>query len=75
MASALKGFGLPGEIRRIEIDPRVGGKFCFSDQRGGMEAVHRGPTWNWPVRPELCLPGSLGKVLLRKKLMILQKSR
>ena len=42
MASALKGFGLPGEIRRVEIDPRVGGKFCFSDQRGGMEAVHRG---------------------------------
>jgi uncharacterized protein YndB with AHSA1/START domain len=50
MASALKGFGfgfgfgfgLSGEMRRVEIDPRVGGRFCFSDMRNGMEAVHRG---------------------------------
>ncbi len=42
MASALKGIGLSGEMRRVEIDPQVGGKFCFSDMRGGMEAVHRG---------------------------------
>lgn len=42
MSNSLKGFGLPGEIRRVEIDPRVGGKFCFSDIRNGVEAVHRG---------------------------------
>jgi uncharacterized protein YndB with AHSA1/START domain len=42
MASALKSFGLPGDLRRIETDPRVGGKFCFSDRRNGGEAVHVG---------------------------------
>lgn len=42
MSSALKGFGLPGEMRRVEIDPHVGGKFCFSDLRNGIEAVHQG---------------------------------
>ncbi|MEI8380170.1 MAG: SRPBCC domain-containing protein [Planctomycetota bacterium] len=50
MASALKGFGLSGEMRRVEIAPQVGGKFCFSDLRGGMEAVHRG-TYLELVRP------------------------
>lgn len=42
MASALKTYGLPGELRRIETDARVGGKFCFSDMRNGAEAVHVG---------------------------------
>ena len=30
------------DIRRIEIDPRVGGKFTFSDMREEGEAVHWG---------------------------------
>jgi len=42
MAASLRSFGLPGDIRRIEIDPRVGGKFFFSDMRGETEARHWG---------------------------------
>jgi uncharacterized protein YndB with AHSA1/START domain len=30
------------DVRRIEIDPRVGGKFTFSDMREEGEAVHWG---------------------------------
>jgi uncharacterized protein YndB with AHSA1/START domain len=30
------------DVRRIEIDPRVGGKFTFSDMREDGEAVHWG---------------------------------
>lgn len=33
---------LPADIRRIEIDPRVGGGFTFSDMREDGEAVHWG---------------------------------
>lgn len=42
MKASLQSFGLPGEIVRIEIDPRVGGKFFFSDLRNGAEARHWG---------------------------------
>ncbi len=42
MAAALRSFGLAGDIRRIEIDARVGGKFYFSDMRDGQEARHWG---------------------------------
>jgi uncharacterized protein YndB with AHSA1/START domain len=42
MAVALRSFGLTGEMKRIEIDPRVGGKFFFSDMRQGAEAKHWG---------------------------------
>ena len=42
MSDALKTFGLEGEMRRVEIDARVGGRFCVSDMRHGTEAVHRG---------------------------------
>jgi len=42
MALSLQSFGLAGDIRRMEIDPRVGGRFCFSDMRNGSEAVHWG---------------------------------
>src|SRR5579864_3679560 len=42
MSAALKTFGLSGEIRRVEIDPRVGGKFLFSDMRDGTEQRHWG---------------------------------
>lgn len=30
------------DVRRVEIDPRVGGKFTFSDLRAEGEAVHWG---------------------------------
>lgn len=42
MRMALTDFGLPGDVRRMEIDPRVGGRFTFSDMRQGGEAVHWG---------------------------------
>lgn len=41
-SGALRRMGLTGEIVRIELDPRVGGKFLFSDLRGGVEAPHWG---------------------------------
>jgi len=42
MASSLQSMGLAGDIRRIEIDARVGGRFFFSDMRNGVEACHWG---------------------------------
>jgi hypothetical protein len=42
MAAALQSFGLSGDMRRVEIAPRVGGRFTFSDMREEGEAVHWG---------------------------------
>ena len=42
MSAALKQFGLTGDIRRVEVDARVGGRFTFSDLREAGEAVHWG---------------------------------
>ncbi len=42
MSAALKQLGLSGDIRRVEIDARVGGRFTFSDLREAGEAVHWG---------------------------------
>ena len=42
MAASLQSWGLAGDIGRIEIDARVGGKFFFSDMRDGTEARHWG---------------------------------
>ena len=42
MSHALVTFGLSGEIVRIEIDPRPGGAFLFSDMRDGEEMRHWG---------------------------------
>lgn len=42
LGAALRAHGLSGDIRRVEIDARVGGKFVFSDMRNGEEAVHWG---------------------------------
>lgn len=42
MAAALQEMGLAGDLRRVEIDPHIGGKFFFSDQRGELEAKHWG---------------------------------
>jgi uncharacterized protein YndB with AHSA1/START domain len=42
MSAALKGWGLSGEMKRVEIDARVGGKFFFSDMRPDGEAKHWG---------------------------------
>lgn len=50
LAASLKTFGLPGDIRRVEIDPNVGGKFLFSDLRNGNEQRHWG-TYLELVRP------------------------
>lgn len=42
MGAALSGFGLSGDMQRVEIDDRVGGRFFFSDLRDGKEAQHWG---------------------------------
>lgn len=42
MSRALQASGLPGDVRRVEIDPTEGGAFTFSDQRDEGEAVHFG---------------------------------
>ncbi len=42
MRAALTEFGLSGDLERVEIDARVGGRFTFSDMREGGEAVHCG---------------------------------
>jgi uncharacterized protein YndB with AHSA1/START domain len=42
MASSLKAIGLAGDVQRVETNPLVGGKFCFSDLRNGAEAIHVG---------------------------------
>src|SRR5262245_58929163 len=42
MSAALRSLGLAGDIRRVEVDARVGGKFFFSDMRGDAEARHWG---------------------------------
>jgi uncharacterized protein YndB with AHSA1/START domain len=42
VAAALKCLGLAGDVCRIEIDARVGGRFFFSDMRDGQEARHWG---------------------------------
>ena len=42
MSTSLQSWGLAGDIRRVEIDARVGGRFFFSDMRDGTEARHWG---------------------------------
>lgn len=42
MSAALRAMGLAGEIRQVQIEPRVGGSFLFSDLRDGTEARHWG---------------------------------
>jgi uncharacterized protein YndB with AHSA1/START domain len=42
MSAALKEMGLSGDMKRVEVDARVGGKFFFSDMRDAGEAKHWG---------------------------------
>jgi len=42
MAASLQSHGLPGDIRNVEIDARVGGRFLFTDVRPDGEARHWG---------------------------------
>lgn len=53
MAASLQEMGLAGDIRAIEIDARVGGRFLFADQRGEAEARH------WGVYRALDRPGRI----------------
>jgi uncharacterized protein YndB with AHSA1/START domain len=41
MQQPFPGMG-PMDVRRVEIDPRIGGRFTFSDMRQEGEAVHWG---------------------------------
>ncbi len=31
-----------GEMVKVEIDPRIGGHYCFTDRRDGVDVEHRG---------------------------------
>jgi len=42
MKAALMEMGLSGELGRVEVEPRVGGRFFFSDMREAGEAKHWG---------------------------------
>ena len=42
MRTASQSMGLSGDIGQIEIDPRVGGAFLFTDIRDGTETRHWG---------------------------------
>ena len=42
MSMALKSLGQSGEVKRVEIDPKIGGTFLFSDMRDGAEYRHWG---------------------------------
>jgi uncharacterized protein YndB with AHSA1/START domain len=42
MSAALKEMGLSGDMKRVEVDARVGGTFFFSDMREAGEARHWG---------------------------------
>ncbi len=42
MRMAAQSLGLSGDIRQIEIEPNIGGKFLFTDMRDGAEARHWG---------------------------------
>lgn len=42
MSAALKQMGKTGEMKRVEVDARVGGKYFFSDLRETGEAKHWG---------------------------------
>jgi len=53
MAAALQEMGLAGDMRSVEIDARIGGKFLFSDMRGDVEARH------WGVYRALDRPGRI----------------
>jgi Activator of Hsp90 ATPase homolog 1-like protein len=58
MAASLQSWGLAGDIRRIEIDARVGGKFFFSDMRDGTEARHWGSYLELDPQKKSCSRGS-----------------
>ncbi len=53
MRSALKAFGLPGDLVLLEVDARVGGKFCFSDTRP------IGETFHWGIYKQMDCPNCL----------------
>src|SRR5918996_1036993 len=42
MSAALREMGQPGEMKRVEVDARVGGNFFISDMREAGEAKHWG---------------------------------
>jgi uncharacterized protein YndB with AHSA1/START domain len=42
MSAALKEMGLSGDMKRVEVDARIGGTFFFSDMRDAGEARHWG---------------------------------
>lgn len=52
MPQALQKMGLPGELQTVEIDPKVGGEFCFSDLRNSGNG-NKLPAVHWGIYLEL----------------------
>lgn len=42
LSAAMQAKGLSGEIIQVDVDARVGGRFCFADQRPSGPAFHWG---------------------------------
>lgn len=53
LGRSLTSMGLTGEMRRVEIEPRIGGKYIFSDMRDTGEAIH------WGTYQEISRPHKL----------------
>ncbi len=53
LTTALKNMGISGDVRKVEIDPAIGGKFLFTDIRDGVESR------NWGTYLELEPPHKL----------------
>lgn len=59
--------GMPGfDVRRVEIDPQVGGRFTFSDMRQDGELFIGATTWKSTARGNSCSPGSPQKTKKRR---------
>lgn len=57
MQASLHSMDLPGDVRSVEIDARVGGKFLWSDMREKGEAFHWESFLNYSAQTRLYSPG------------------
>lgn len=65
MKTAGQSMGLAGDIRQVEIDPRVDGAFLLSDMRDGVETKYWARIWSWIARTASSSPGFLTRLRSR----------